>query len=256
MRQSKELKVAIRAAKAAGKILMKNYGKHVPARRKSAHELVTPVDIACEKKIISIIKRNFPTHKIWSEEIGSIKGKSDYRWIIDPLDGTHNFFLGLPLFGVSIALAKNGIIQCGVILMPVFKELFYTEKGKGAFLNGKRIHVSKRKLKDSAVNFCQHFHDSNKRMLALKSIAFNVLAVRRFGAATFNLSSLAAGRIDGLIEFQEKLGDFAAGWLLIEEAGGKFTTLGGKKFSLKHNSYIASSNVFHKRLVKAMEGVK
>jgi len=249
---SKELETAIEAAKAAGKILLESYGKQISAERKFTKELVTPLDLQCEKNILSILQRDFPSYSVWSEENGSVEKDSDYCWIVDPLDGTHNFFFGLPIFGVSIALAKKGSIQCGVIWLPVLKELYTAEREKGSFLNGKKISVSKRPIKDAAVNFCERFFESDKRIQAFKQVAEMTLGLRHFGAASFALPALASGRIDAVLEFNEKPGDFAAGWLMIEEAGGKITTFDGKKMSLEKDSYIASSGVFHKKLLEIL----
>lgn len=254
---SKQLNTAIRAAEAAGKILMQNFGKGTTAKRKSKKEFVTPIDLKCEKKILSILQKDFSDYDVWSEEMGSQDNKSeDYRWIVDPLDGTHNFFYGIPIFGVSIALEKRGKIQCGVIFLPYFKELFTAERGRGAFLNGKRIRVSNRKVGDSIVSFCTHFLDKKGILNKFAMVNSRVFSIRSFGSTAFTLSSIAAGRIDAVIEFFDKPGDFAAGWLLVEEAGGKFTRSDGRKFSVKYSDYIASSGIFHSELVKIIGGKK
>lgn len=251
---SKELEVAMKAAKAASKILLENFQKGISAKRKSIQELVTEADLKSEAKIIEILQKSFPDYAIWSEEAGDLEQKNDCRWIIDPLDGTHNFFCGIPIFGISIALAVEGKIQCGVIHLPVFNELYTVERGKGAFMNGKPITVSKRPMEDASINICEHFIKSGTGIEKLREIMSKILAPRRFGSAVFSFACIASGRIDAIIESEEKIGDFAAGWLLVEEAGGKITTLSGGKFSLDHSSYLASSGVFHKELIKIMGG--
>lgn len=253
---AREIDAAIEAARAAGKILMQNFGKGTTATRKSAKEFVTPIDIECEEKIISILQRDFPDYGIWSEEMEELKSESDYRWIADPVDGTHNFFYGLPLFGISIALERKGRIECGAILLPAFNELFTAESGNGAFLNGKQIHVSSRGMDDAAIFFCKNFLDSSERMEKLKQIASKALTIRACGASVFHFSSVAAGRMDALIGLREHPWDFAAGWLLVEEAGGKFTKLNGGKFTIDDSSYIASNGLTHGELVKIMGGVQ
>ncbi len=253
---SKELNVAIEAAREAGKILLKNFGNPITAKHKTAGELVTAIDIESEKKILSILQRDFPDYSVWAEESGQEDNESDYRWIIDPLDGTHNYFFGLPLFGVSIALAKKGKSELGAILLPVFNELFTVERGRGAFLNGKPIRVSKRQASESVVNICSsllRLENSVELLNRVKALVFNT---RFFGSAVFQLSGIACGRIDAVIEGNEKLGDYAVGHLLVEEAGGKVSNFDGGPFTLRGPSYLASSGVFHDELVEIMRGMK
>lgn len=250
MKQSKELQAAIKAAKAAGKILMQNFNKGITASMKTPGELVTPIDLKSEKKIISILRSEFPDYGILSEEAGAMQKESDCRWIIDPLDGTHNFFFGLPMFGVSIALEKKGAIQCGAIILPALNELYTAEKGKGTFLNGKRIKVSRREMKDSAITICVHMFKDPKNIDLAKQIAPTVFSTRVLGSSNFALAMVAAGRIDATVELKEKPWDLAAGWLLVEEAGGRLTGLNGEEMSLEKIGYIASSGVFHDRLVE------
>lgn len=135
----------IKAAKEAGKVLMKNYGKIKNIKTKEKNSYVTNIDLESEKTIFSIIRKKFPEHNIISEESGSLNKKSEYTWYIDPLDGTHNYINNIPIFGVSIALAQNKIVKYGAICLPYFNEFYIAEKGKGAFLNGKRIKVSNKK---------------------------------------------------------------------------------------------------------------
>lgn len=252
MTKSKELRVAIEAARAGGKILMNNFEKQVTAKHKSARELVTAVDIESENKILSILKRDFPDYSVWAEESGQEDNESDYRWIIDPLDGTHNYFFGIPLFGVSIALAKDGKSELGAILLPVFNELFTVERGKGAFLNGKPINVSKRQASESVVNICSSLLQLENKVELLNKVKDLVFNTRFLGSAVVQLSGIACGRIDALIEGNEKLGDYAVGHLLVEEAGGKVSKFDGSSFIPGAPSYLASSGVFHDELVKIM----
>jgi myo-inositol-1(or 4)-monophosphatase len=252
----KELDTAIEAVRGAGKILKQNFGQGTTARKKSAGELVTPVDIECEKKIVSILQRDFPDYNVWSEEMGAVENESDCRWVVDPLDGTHNFVFGIPVFGVSIALEKRGRVHCGAIFLPLLNELFTAERGKGAFLNGSRIRVSKRKMGDALVDLWPRFLESPSVMERFARISAGAFKVRLLASASSTLASIAAGRIDAALAFNSKQGDFAAGWLLVEEAGGKLTRVNGSKFSIRDSAYIASSGVFHKELVEIMGGEK
>ena len=138
---------AIRAAKEAAKIIVANFNKIKHISKKGEGDYFTNVDILAEEKIISIIQRRFPKHNILSEEAGLIDKNSEFTWLVDPLDGTHNYMHGLPLFGVSVGLEHKKKIIMGVIYLPMLDELFVAERGKGAFLNGKRIKVSNRGLK-------------------------------------------------------------------------------------------------------------
>jgi len=140
---------AIKAAKEAGDILFENFQKIKQVDKKGERELVSNVDLASEKKIIEIIKDKYPDHDILCEESGVHDNSSDYRWVIDPLDGTHNYIYGINMFGVSIALDYKGEIILGVINMPSTNELYWAEKGKGAYLNDERIHVSDRGMKNA-----------------------------------------------------------------------------------------------------------
>jgi len=252
---SKELDAAVRAARAGSKVLVENFRKGLPAERKSPRELVTEADLKSESRIIGILQDSFPDYALWSEEAGDLRQEHDHRWIVDPLDGTHNFFFGLPIFGIAIALAVKGRIKCSAISLPAFNELYTAERGKGAFLNGRRIHVSKRPMENAAAILCEHFFDSPEGFKKFKELESKLFSIRRFGASVFSHGALASGYIDAIVEFREKIGDFAAGWLLVEEAGGKFTTISGDEFSLDNSSYIASSGVFHKQLVEIMEGL-
>ncbi|HLD87072.1 MAG TPA: inositol monophosphatase family protein, partial [Candidatus Nanoarchaeia archaeon] len=137
---------AILAARKAGALLLRHFGKKIPGiRKKEGKSLVTDLDIACNDLIVGMIKKRFPTHNIITEETSPINQQSQYTWHIDPIDGTHNFIRGIPLFGVSIACARNGKVELGVIYLPLFRKMYVAQKGKGAFLNGKRIRVSEKK---------------------------------------------------------------------------------------------------------------
>jgi len=218
--------VAVRAAKSAGKIHNYYFRKGFTISTKSGiHDRVTDADIDAEKKIVSLIKKKYPDHNFLCEEDSYEKTTSPYTWIIDPLDGTNNFSHYLPIFCVSIALAYKGEIILGVIYDVTRDELFYAEKGKGAFLNGKKISVTKEQGLLGSLLVTGFYYDRSKRILVtLQNIERffkqNILGIRRLGSAALDLCYVACGRMDGFWEFYLNPWDFAAGSLIVEEAGG------------------------------------
>lgn len=250
------LNIAIEAAKEAGKFLKHNLGKVREINLKSGQErnLVTEIDKKAEDLIVGIIKKHFPNHDILAEESGSEHGKkSDYRWIIDPLDGTTNFTHGLPIFCVSIGLEKKGELIAGVIYDPNLNELFSAEKGRGAFLNGRRLRVSQtQKLKQSLLvtgfpydiaenpdNCIEHF----------VNFLVTAQAVRRMGSAAIDMAYVAAGRYDGFWEVNLNAWDMAAGVLLIREAGGKVTDFSGNEIDIYKKQVVASNGLIHEEML-------
>lgn len=201
-------------------------------QEKGFSHFVTKADKDAEEFIINELQKNFPGVGICSEEGDAISGKG--RFIVDPLDGTHNFMHGIARFCVSIAYEENAEIKVGVIYEPVKDELFSAEKGSGAFLNGKRIKHSGQKNLDRALVTVgippSAYERRGKIMDALKNLILKVNSIRIFGAAALQLAEIAAGRIDGDIGFALSPWDVAAGWILVEEAGGLITDeRGGNK---------------------------
>src|SRR3989338_3512007 len=242
--------LAIQAAKEAGKILMKNYGKIRMASEKFKDNWVSNVDLESEKKIISMIRKKYPSHSILSEEKGKLEKSSDYKWIIDPLDGTHNYIQGLPIFGVSIALEYKGDITLGVIIMPFYNWLFVAEKGKGAYLNGKRIRVSDRKLKESMLMYDGSINENKKAKLRLlDKIASRIFRIRISGAAVFDLTSVAQGNAEISICLKTYPWDVAAGFLLIREAGGIVTDFKGRQIDHYTGKFVAASRKVHRKII-------
>ncbi len=242
---------AIRAAKEAGKILMKYYGKGVKGKVKFEDNLVSKVDLEAEKKIISVIKSKYPNHSILSEECGEKKKDSDYMWIIDPLDGTHNFLAGLNMFGTCIALKHKQEVILGVIFLPYFGQLYVAEKGKGAFLNGKKMHVSKNSnLNDSMILYDGGLRrDRHVKLKAIDLLMDKVFRLRILGAACVNFAYLAKGDADAYIEHSTNPWDIAAGMLIVQEAGGKVTNRAGEAHSLGNEGFVASNGKIHKELI-------
>lgn len=236
------LNIAVRAARAAGNIIIRqiDQARDLPATEKSRNDYVTEVDKQAEAVIIDTLLKAFPKHAILAEESGT-RGKSEYVWIIDPLDGTTNFMHGFPHFAVSIALQHKGKLQQAVIYDPLRQELFTTSRGDGAYLNDRRMRVSKRKTLDGALlgtGFPFGESANIDRFIETCRTLMPVTAgIRRAGAATLDLAYVACGRLDGFWEFGLKPWDIAAGALLIEEAGGLITDIKGG------NSFMESGNV-------------
>jgi myo-inositol-1(or 4)-monophosphatase len=236
------LNIAVRAARAAGNIIIRQFDRaqDLPASEKSKNDYVTEVDRQAEAVIIDTLLKAYPKHAILAEESGT-RGNSEYVWIIDPLDGTTNFMHGFPHFAVSIALQHKGKLQQAVIYDPLRQELFTTSRGDGAYLNDRRIRVSKRKNLDGALlgtGFPFGESANIDRFLETCRTLMPVTAgIRRAGAATLDLAYVACGRLDGFWEFGLKPWDIAAGALLIEEAGGVVCSIDTDK------EYLTSGNI-------------
>lgn len=243
---------AVRLAKESGKFLMENFGKEQAIRYKAKKELVTEVDIESERRIIEFIHEEYPKHNILSEETGSIKSTSeDYTWLVDPLDGTLNYFVGMPLFGVSIALACQEVVNLGVIYLPYFNQLFCAERGRGAFLNGKKLKVSdKNALSEVLMIYDSKFCLKKKEMLnSFGKLISSIFKLRMFGAGTIELASVSSGRADLYIEYSPKPWDIAAGCLLVEEAGGKVTDFKNNTWTTRMKNLVASNGKIHDKIL-------
>lgn len=245
--------LAIAAAKEAGKILLDNFGKIERVDTKGVKDLVSNVDIESENKIIDMIKSKYPDHGILCEESEGAVTDSDYKWIIDPLDGTHNYIYGIDIFGVSIALECKGELILGVIYIPCSNEMYWAEKGKGAYFNGEPIHVSQRTMEDAMVIFDSTLHeDKDARTGFLAALVDDTFGLRLSGSAVRNLTHVARGSADLIVEYGDKPWDFAAGGLLVEEAGGKLTTLDGDRWSPYIEGYLASNDEFHDEVLELL----
>ncbi|MCM8787724.1 MAG: inositol monophosphatase [Candidatus Omnitrophica bacterium] len=244
---SEIINLSIKAAKEAGKFLLENFGKIKEIESKGDRNLVTNVDKEAERIIVDNIKSKFSSHDILGEEGGRSNLKSDYLWIIDPLDGTHNFIRGINIFGVSIGVVYKDKFVAGTIYMPVDDELYVAEERNGAYKDGKKIYVSgEDNLKRCSISFDSSIRYSPNRMLkVLGELAKEVFNVRMFGSSARVLSYIAEGKIDFAVEFYDQPWDFAAGVCLIEEAGGKFTNLKGEYPTQNTVGYIASNQVVY-----------
>jgi myo-inositol-1(or 4)-monophosphatase len=247
------LEFAIRLAEGAGEILMKGFGNR-EYNEKSETELITKTDLKSEKFITDSIKRRYSAHQILSEEVGSNKTKSDFLWIVDPLDGTHNFIFGLPFFGVSIALAYKGRVVVGVVHIPAARQTYHAEKGMGALLNGKEIHVSKRSKEPGKASVFSFDGPSIKKenYPEFSKIQDLLFKARNFGASSVELGFIASGLLDAGVWFGAHPWDVAAGLLIIEEAVGKITDFSGKEWGYGMKKIIASNGLVHESILKAL----
>ena len=243
------LKNAVRAARVAGSIINKRIDTAKAVSYKGTVDLVTDVDRACEEKIINIIAKRFPAHAVLSEETGGVINRSDYKWIVDPIDGTTNFYHAYPFVSVSIAVEYKGVIVAGVVYDPVKKELFHAIEGKGAFLNDRKIHVSditaiERSLLSTGFPYDLRTSTENNIDNWIKFIR-RAQAVRRDGSAALDLCYVAAGRFDGFWEMKLKPWDVAAGSLIVREAGGRVTDFKGGAYNIYTDHIVASNARIH-----------
>jgi len=249
-------KIATQAALKSGICIKKSLGKIKKISYKGRINLVTDVDKKAEGIIIKKILSAFPDHSILSEEIGSKKGTSDCKWIIDPLDGTTNFARSFPFFCVSIALEKKGKVILGVIYDPLRDELFFAEEKKGAYLNKKRISVSKTKKLSKAflaTGFAYGIKEAKDNNIRnFKNFLMRSLAIRRAGSAALDFCYVACGRFDGFWEVGLHPWDCAAGTLIIKEAGGAVTKFDGSDYSHYNEYVLASNGLIHKQMVRVL----
>lgn len=247
---------AISVAKKAGTFLLRNFGKETALvkKRGTAKEVHLLQDLKSDKLIIREIKRKFPIHNILTEESGFIDKKSDYTWVIDPLDGSTNFARGNPFFAVSIALMKKKELLVGVVFAPFLKELYVAEKGKGAYLNGKRLHVSRTNAFSKSYFVSCEGGDANNKRVAKINAAFHPLVkdMRKLGSAALESSSVAAERSEAYIVRQISPWDVAAGVLLVEEAGGKVTDFAGKPWKAKKANLVFSNGKVHQKILNRL----
>jgi myo-inositol-1(or 4)-monophosphatase len=254
----KYLAAAKEAARFAGMIQVEHLNRPHDIKLKGVSNLVTEVDVACERAIIESIQAKFPDHSFLAEEGGESAPGSPYLWIIDPLDGTTNYAHGFRRFCVSIGLAVEGVPQVGVVFNAVARELFTAARGQGAWLNGKPIAVSKTtKVEDALI--CTGFsYDKGKRLDRDLKLYVKVLpeaqSMRRSGCAALDLCDVACGRFDGFWELNLNAWDIAAGCLLIEEAGGKWTGIKGRPVDIYQKEFLGTNGLIHNEMVKIIRG--
>ncbi len=244
-------------AREAGALLMRHFDQHLKIEYKGEADLVTAADRASEKLIRERIRQSWPSHDVLGEEQGLSDSGSEYRWYVDPLDGTTNFAHGFPVFCVSMAIERrlpdSAQRIAAVIYDPTRNELFSAEQGKGARLNDEPIHVSKTTtLKESMLGtgFPSHKRHKNPNIFFYHQLTLRSHGIRRAGSAALDLCSVAAGRFDGFWEFNLNPWDTAAGVLIIEEAGGRVTRFDGSPFELNSKETLASNGIIHDELLR------
>ena len=246
---------AIAAAREAGVMVLEARRAAKTITIKPDRSMVTEFDMKAEAIISSHIFSSFPDDGILGEEGGLTNGTSGYSWIVDPIDGTHNFIAGIPLYGVSIGIALHGRFVVGVIYLPETDEMFSAEESGGAFCNGRKISVSSKKT----VGECTLSYDSgmrretDRKVDALRSLSTKTYNIRMFGASSILLAYLADGRLDIAVEFDDKPWDFAAGAVLIREAGGLFTDLLGGEAVVDSLGYVGSNGLVHEEVLGIMK---
>jgi myo-inositol-1(or 4)-monophosphatase len=249
-------------AREAGALLLDYFHQGLKIEYKGDADLVTAADRASEVLIRERIKKLFPTHDVLGEEQGLNDQGSDYRWYVDPLDGTTNFAHGYPVFCVSMALERRSKTEgkriAGVVYDPTRDELFTAEVGKGAQLDGKPIHVSKAaQLKEClvATGFPSHKRHKSPNIYFYHQITLRTHGVRRAGSAALDLCNVACGRFDGFWEFNLNPWDTAAGVLIVEEAGGRVSDFQGGAFQLNSRETLASNGAIHDILLNEFQQI-
>lgn len=262
MKFNKFTEVSIESAKKGAQVLLKHFNNIKKIEYKGRIDPVTIADKNAQKAIIDNIKKYFPSHNIIAEEKDEnlLQNDNDYYWIIDPLDGTVNYVHGIANFAISIGLKYKNEIIVGVIYVPVLKEMFVAQKGKGAFLNNKKIKVSE--IKDMvralpATGIPYYVKENPNRVIKnFKNIMFETQGLRRFGAASIDLAYVACGRFDFFWEEGLNPWDVAAGICIIKESGGKITDFYGKNNYLFGKTIVASNKLLHNDIIKILNEKK
>jgi myo-inositol-1(or 4)-monophosphatase len=259
MQKSHFKKLAVNTALKAGAYIRKKVGRVKDVRYKGEINIVTEVDKKAEGIIISAIKKSYPSHDFLAEESAAAltpKKASEFKWVIDPLDGTTNFLHSFPFFCVSIALEYKGRLLVGAVYDPARDELFHAEKGRGAFLNKKKIHVSRTAVLKKALLATGFAYDVKRVMdNNLDNFAKFIKAsqaVRRAGSAALDLCYVASGRFDGFWESGLNPWDSAAAALILEEAGGKITRFDGSKYTIYDKQILASNSKIHSQMIRTL----
>lgn len=230
-----------------------DYFGRVSFELKGEFDLVTDADRASERLVIRLLREHFPNHSVVAEEGGGSEQDSEYRWYVDPVDGTTNFAHGFPVFNVTLALERAGELIAGVVFDPTRQEMFAAEKGGGAHLNGQPIHVSKvNRLQDTlvATGFPSQKRHKNINVYFYYEMAMSTHGVRRAGSAAIDLAYVACGRLDAFWEFGLNPWDMAAGILLIEEAGGVATDMLGKPRHLRDPHLLVDNGLVHQEMLE------
>ncbi len=246
--------IAVRAARQAGSVIMRSFNRldTLTVSEKQVNEYVSEVDRNAERAIIDTIRKAYPAHAILAEESGA-HGKDEFQWVIDPLDGTTNYLHGFPQFAISIALMHRGRLETGVVYDPLRDEMYTAVRGGGALLNDRRLRVSEQKvLKGALLGTGIPFRDRryiDAYLGMLKDLTEETAGIRRPGSAALDFAYVAAGRLDGFWELGLSVWDFAAGALLVQEAGGVVSDIRGGSRHLESGNVIAAGVRLHRTIV-------
>ena len=246
------VETAAEIAREAGALIREYLERRIGFELKGEFDLVTEADRASERLIVQRLLKHFPDHAIVAEEGGGQETASEYRWYVDPLDGTTNFAHGFPAFNVTMALERSGELIAGVIFDPLRNEMFSAERGAGAFLNSRRIHVSKTARVEAslvATGFPSRKRHENVNVHFYYQLAMLSHGVRRAGSAALDLAYVACGRLDAFWEFALNPWDIAAGVLLIREAGGVCSDMHGAPLNLRGPNILADNGILHPEIL-------
>ena len=246
--------VAISAARAGSEVLLRYYGKaEVEQKAGRSQDLVTQADIEAEQAIVSLIQAAFPDHGVLGEEGSNVPG-SQHLWVIDPLDGTTNYAHQIPQFSTSVAYTQEAVSMVGVVIDPIRNEVFHAARGRGAYLNGSQIQTSERASLAEAVIATGFYYDRGqlmrKTLSAIEALfENNIRGIRRFGGAALDQCWVANGRLDAFFEYQLAPWDYAAGALIVEEAGGRTACRDGGTLRLDSGSVIATNSMLFEHVL-------
>ena len=257
---SPNINVMVNACRKASKNLIRDFGEveKLQVSIKGPGDFVTMTDKKVEKILIDELQKARSNYSILSEEIGEIKNDEEFRWIIDPIDGTSNFLHGIPHFGISVALEKNKEIICGIIFDPIKNEIFSTEKGNGSYLNNQRIRVSSRKKLQDCILFTggPRLTSKNRELSFEEYKKFSskvITPVRKMGSASLDMAYVAAGRCDGLWQRDLHYWDIAAGILLVKEAGGFVTDFKGTDKYIENKTILAANPRINEAMIEVLK---
>jgi len=257
---SANINVIVKACRKASKNLIRDFGEveKLQVSIKGPGDFVTVSDKKIEKILIDELQKARPNYSILSEEIGQIKNDEEFRWVIDPIDGTANFLHGIPHFAISVGLEQNKEIVCGIIYDPIKDEMFIAEKGNGSYLNNQRIRVSARsKLKDCIIFTGGPRQNSKDKELSLKEYKnFSSIIqtpIRKMGSASLDMAYVAAGRCDGFWQRNLNYWDFAAGIIIVKEAGGFVTDFKGNNGYLENETILATNSRINEEMIEVLK---
>ena len=257
---SANINVMVKACRKAAKILIRDFGEieNLQVSSKGPGDFVSASDKKVEKILIEELQKARPDYSILSEEIGEINNDSEFKWVVDPIDGTSNFLHGIPHFGISLGLEQNKEIICGIIYDPIKDEMFLAEKGNGSYLNNQRIRVSSRsKLKDCLIvtgGPRQNHKNKEVCMEEYKKFSSKVLIpIRKMGSAALDMAYVASGRCDGFWQRNLNYWDIAAGIILVKEAGGFVTDFQGNNKYLENQTILVTNAKIGEEMIKVLE---